>query len=138
MKKIENFCNCLAVLEKADFSLARENEIYRTGIIGEFNLTFELAWKALKAILEKDGVQGSETGSARDILKLAFRVGFLKEEQVWILMLKKRNLATHIYNEEEIEEMLLLIRESFLPAFESLKELFLRKQEEIEKDEQGL
>ena len=53
-------------------------------------------------------------------------------------MLKKRNLATHIYNEEEIEEMLLLIRESFLPAFESLKELFLRKQEEIEKDEQGL
>ncbi len=42
------------------------------------------------------------------------------------------------YNEEEIEEMLLLIRESFLPAFESLKELFLRKQEEIEKDEQGL
>ena len=105
MKKIENFCNCLAVLAKADFSLAGENEIYRTGIIGEFNLTFELAWKALKAILEKDGVQGSETGSARDILKLAFRVGFLKEEQVWILMLKKRNLATHIYNEEEIEEM---------------------------------
>ena len=102
MKKIENFCNCLAVLAKADFSLA------------------------------------GETGSARDILKLAFRVGFLKEEQVWILMLKKRNLATHIYNEEEIEEMLLLIRESFLPAFESLKELFLRKQEEIEKDEQGL
>ena len=53
-------------------------------------------------------------------------------------MLKKRNLATHIYNEEEIEEMVLLIRESFLPAFESLKELLLRKQEEIEKDEQGL
>ena len=51
---------------------------------------------------------------------------------------EKKNLATHIYNEEEIEEMLLLIRESFLPAFESLKELFLRKQEEIEKDEQGL
>lgn len=47
MKKMDNFLNCLNVLKQADFSLATENEIYRTGIIGQFNLTFELAWKAL-------------------------------------------------------------------------------------------
>ena len=47
MKKFDNFVNCLNVLKNADFSLARENEIYRTGVIGQFNLTFELAWKAL-------------------------------------------------------------------------------------------
>ena len=32
-------------------SLAEENDIYRTGIIGQFNLTFELAWKALQEIM---------------------------------------------------------------------------------------
>ena len=31
MKKLDNFSNCLAVLRKADFEFANENEIYRTG-----------------------------------------------------------------------------------------------------------
>ena len=49
MKKLENFTNSLSILAEADFKLAEENDIYRTGIIGQFNLTFELAWKALHA-----------------------------------------------------------------------------------------
>lgn len=59
MKKMDNFLNCLNVLKQADFSLATENEIYRTGIIGQFNLTFELAWKALQQVLRVHGVQES-------------------------------------------------------------------------------
>ena len=42
MKKLDNFTNCLDVLKGADFKLAENNDIYRTGIIGQFNLTFEL------------------------------------------------------------------------------------------------
>ena len=42
MKKFDNFVNCLSVLKKADFSKAVDDEIYRTGIIAQFNLTFEL------------------------------------------------------------------------------------------------
>ena len=48
MKKLENFSNCLNVLKNADFDLADNNDIYRTGVIGQFNLTIELAWKALQ------------------------------------------------------------------------------------------
>ena len=51
MKKLENFTNSLSILAEADFKLAEENDIYRTGIIGQFNLTFELAWKALQEIM---------------------------------------------------------------------------------------
>ena len=51
MKKLENFSNCLEVLKSADFEIADNNDIYRTGVIGQFNLTFELAWKALQEIL---------------------------------------------------------------------------------------
>lgn len=43
MKKLENFSNCLNVLKNADFDLADNNDIYRTGVIGKFNLTIELA-----------------------------------------------------------------------------------------------
>lgn len=52
MKKLENFLNCLNVLKNADFDLADNNDIYRTGVIGQFNLTIELAWKALQEIKE--------------------------------------------------------------------------------------
>ena len=44
MKKLDNFTNCLAILADADFKMAETNDIYRTGVIGQFNLTFELAW----------------------------------------------------------------------------------------------
>ena len=50
MKKLENFSNCLEVLKSADFEMADNNDIYRTGVIGQFNLTFELAWKSLQEI----------------------------------------------------------------------------------------
>ena len=52
MKKLDNFTNCLLVLANAEFKLAETNDIYRTGIIGQFNLTFELAWKALQEIMK--------------------------------------------------------------------------------------
>lgn len=134
MRKIDNFCRCLKVLEKGDFQNAEDDEIYRMGLIGQFQLTFELAWKALKFVLEQDGVGGAETGSARDILKLAARTGFLEEENTWLLMLKKRNQSTHIYNEEDADELLILIRDSFIPAFRNLERFLVKKQQEIETD----
>ena len=40
MKKLDNFSNCLTILANADFKMAETNDIYRTGVIGQFNLTF--------------------------------------------------------------------------------------------------
>lgn len=104
--------------------------IYRTGIVGQFNLTFELAWKAMHEVLRLHGVSGAETGSPREILQLAYQVGFVSDEQVWLLILKKRNTSVHIYNEEEIDELIILIRDSFLPAFQSLERTLEEKAKE--------
>ena len=134
MKKLDNFSNYLAILADADFKLAETNDIYRTGIIGQFNLTFELAWKALQEILKIHGVDGSSTGSPREILQLGYKTGFLKDSEVWLLMLKKRNTSVHIYNEEDVDEMILLIRDSFIPAFKILNETLLEKLDEAESD----
>ena len=49
-------------------------------------------------------------------------------------MLKKRNTSVHIYNEEEVDEMLLLIRDSFIPVFIVLKDTLVKKLEETESD----
>lgn len=132
MKKLDNFSNCLAVLKSADFNFADNNEIYRTGIIGQFNLTFELAWKALQEILKMHSVKGTATGSPREILQLGYKVGFINDPAVWLLILKKHNMSIQIYNADEIDEMLLLIRNSFIPAFTLLEETLRKKLEETE------
>lgn len=134
MKKLENFSNCLKVLKTVDFSRASEDDIYRMGIIGQFNLTFELAWKALQALLREHSVSGAETGSPRDILKAGYRAGYLSDSDTWLLMLKKRNLAMHVYHEQEIDELISLIRDRFIPAFVSLEALLQKKAEEAESE----
>ena len=96
MKKLENFTNSLSILAEADFKLAESNDIYRTGIIGQFNLTFELAWKALQEIMRMHSVEGAATGSPREILQLGYKIGFINDSEVWLLMLKKRNTSVQI------------------------------------------
>ena len=127
MKKLENFSNCLAVLKSADFEQANENDIYRMGVIGQFNLTFELAWKALQAVLKQHGVEEAETGSPREILQLGYKVGFVNDQATWLLMLKKRNVSVHIYNEDEVDELVILIRDSFILEFTALEETLREK-----------
>mgnify|MGYP003366959713 FL=1 len=127
MKKLENFSNCLAVLKSADFEQANENDIYRMGVIGQFNLTFELSWKALQAVLKQHGVEEAETGSPREILQLGYKVGFVNDQATWLLMLKKRNVSVHIYNEDEVDELVILIRDSFIPEFTALEETLREK-----------
>ena len=134
MKKLDNFANCLAVLADADFKMAETNDIYRTGIVGQFNLTFELAWKALQEIMRKHSVEDAATGSPREILQLGYKIGFINDSEVWLLMLKKRNTSVHIYNEDEVDELILLIRDSFIPAFTVLKDTLVKKLEEAESD----
>lgn len=134
MKKLDNFSNCLTILRNADFKLADNNDIYRTGVIGQFNLTFELAWKALQEILRLHGAEGVDTGSPREILQLGYKLGFVNDSAVWLLMLKKRNTSVHIYNEQEVDEMILLIRDSFIPAFVALEKTLREKLAEVESD----
>lgn len=47
------------------------------------------------------------------------------------MMLKKRNMAVHIYDEEKVEEMLLLIRDSFIEAFAVLEQELRDRLQEI-------
>lgn len=134
MKKLDNFVNCLAILADADFKMAETNDIYRTGIVGQYNLTFELAWKALQEVMRNHGVEEAATGSPREILQLGYKIGFIDDAETWLLMLKKRNTSVHIYNEDEIDKLILLIRDSFILAFTVLKDTLVKKLEEAESD----
>ena len=65
--------------------------------------------------------------------QLGYKIGFINDAEIWLLMLKKRNTSV-IYNEDEIDELILLIRESFILAFTVLKDTLVKKLEEAESD----
>lgn len=134
LEKACNFTECLAILADAILRWQKSNDIYRTGVIGQFNLTFELAWKALQEVMRKHGIEDASTGSPREILQLGYKFGFINNSETWLLMLKKRNTSVHIYNEEEVDELILLIRDSFIPAFNVLKDTLIKKLDEAESD----
>lgn len=137
MKKFDNFSNCLKVLKTADFAKAGTNEIYRAGVIAQCNLTFELAWRALQEVLRLHGAAGAEAGSPREILQLGFKAGFISDSSSWLLMLKKRNLFVHcydehVYDEKEANEIVALIRDNFIAAFTVLEETLKDKIEKAD------
>lgn len=132
MKKYDNFCGSLEVLKKSDRKKAADDEIYRTGVIGQFNLTFELAWKLLQAVLREYSVSEAQSGAPREIIKLGFKVNFIDNEQAWLTMQRDRNNFVHIYNEEDIEEIIDHIFDIYIPLFVSFEKKMAAKIKEIE------
>lgn len=134
MKKYDNFCSCFKVLEETNRNECSTNEIYRMGILGQFNLSFELAIKALQATLRLHNVDETKTGSPREIVKLAFKIGFLEDIDTWLSMLGNRNTAVHEYNEENILKVIDLIYDDYIPALKQFQKTISEKIEAVENE----
>lgn len=119
VKKIDAFDKSLSVLLAADRETI--SEIYRMGIIGQFNLTFELSWKALREVLLIHGVNKAATGSPREIIKAGYEFRFISDEETWLDMLRRRNQTIHIYNEDIALELVELIFDKYISAFINLR-----------------
>ena len=110
-----------AGLEKLEESLSGEfeakydKEILIEIVIKRFEYTFESMWKTLKEIVLEEGIDCS---SPLGCFKEAFKLGLIEDrfEDVFPLMVKKRNEAVHLYSYEDSLETYLLIKSSFTPA----------------------
>ena len=69
-----------------------------------------------------------------DALQLGYKIGFINDSQVWLLMLKKYNTSVYSYNEDEVDEMIVLIHDSFIPAFIVLRDMLVKKLDVVESD----
>lgn len=79
--------------------------IIRDASIKRFEYSFDIFWKFIKDYLRvKEGI---ECTSPKSCFREAFRTGILSEEEtVKILeMTDDRNLSTHTYDEEAVEEI---------------------------------
>ena len=81
-----------------------------------FEFTYEMAWKALKRVLDYLGI---DARAPRPVFKEAYAQGLLVEEQVWLDMIEMRNLSSHVYDEHEISRILEKL-DRYLAAFDAL------------------
>ena len=98
MKKFEIFQSALRNLEEIRKCKEPYETIVLTGQVALFEICFEQSWKAMKDILEYNGYDESRTGSPRSILKLAYQMGMIKDENLWLDALVTRNNVAHAYN----------------------------------------
>ncbi|AKB83866.1 nucleotidyltransferase substrate binding protein, HI0074 family [Methanosarcina barkeri 3] len=85
--------------------------IVRDASIKRFEYSFDIFWKVIKDYLRiKEGI---ECASPKSCFREAFKVGILSEEEtVKVLeMTDDRNLSTHTYDEETIEEIYQQVRD---------------------------
>ena len=96
-----------------------KNELEKDGVIQRFEFCFELLWKTLKIFLRDTGI---EVKTPKESLKEAFRVGWLKEEKIFLDMLEDRNMTSHIYDKETSEEIFCRIKNNYLPGIKDILE----------------
>lgn len=100
-RAVGNLGRALSALEQAlaDDDGGRRS---RDSVILNFMLTYETAWKALRAALAEQGV---EAGYPKEVFRQAFQAGWLPAEAPWLAMIQDRNLIAHTYNERTAVEI---------------------------------
>ena len=127
-KKIKRFLRdlerALERFKQATQVSLEENEFAVEATIQCFEFSFELYWKTLRVLLLDQGV---DAGSPKQVLKEAYTLGWINNEQTWIDLLDARNITSHVYNEQRAQAIYELIREKapmMHTEYAALKERF--------------
>ena len=123
LKRLEerrmDFENAFKRLEEA--LKENETEIAIDGTLHRSEFTFELAWKTMKDYLEYHGVI-ENTGSPREIIKVAFKQGLIAEGEDWIQMMLSRNSLSHLYDEKTSRQIYDLIKNKYVYLLKDILE----------------
>ncbi len=124
-QRLNNFLRAFQTLHRAvELASQRDlSELEQQGLVQGFEFTHELAWNVLKDYLEEQGIMGI-IGS-RNATREAFKNGLIDDGEVWMEMIKARNLSSHTYNPETAEEIVEGILTRFYPAFEQMMYTFI-------------
>jgi len=116
--KFETFKKAFQSLEAIYLKPIEADRSNVDATIQRFEFTIELAWKWLKDyFLERDII----LHYPKEILQEAYRVQLIENENVWLNMLKDRNLTSHTYDENLADAIYQRIKE-YVPAFRKLLE----------------
>lgn len=106
-QRFQNYCNALENFSEAiELSFKRDlSKLEKQGLIQSFEFTQELSWKVLKDYLEYKGADSQIIGS-KDSIRNAYSVGLIKNGDIWMDMIASRNLSSHAYDENSVQQII--------------------------------
>jgi nucleotidyltransferase substrate binding protein (TIGR01987 family) len=121
-QRFQNYQKALVVLKNAvELAAVRElTNLEKQGMIQSFEFTFEMAWNVMKDYLESQGITGI-IGS-KGAVRHAFNNNLIEDGQIWLDMIKDRNLASHTYDEEIANDLAAAITDNYYYQFNVLAE----------------
>ena len=118
--QLENLDNATERLKAALEYDPLELDIVMDAVIRRFEFTFETAWKSVKLAAK---AVGYDCKSPKGCLKLAYRMGWIKDEERWLELLEARNLTSHTYDQETAMDVYETVKENFQVFGSLLREL---------------
>ena len=120
INRYNSFCKSLNALSKSRFANPAADFVLE-GTTQNFNLTFDLSWKVMKDVLVKKlSINDFAVGSPREVLQSAFTNGLIHDD-IWMKMLKTRNLLAHDYDGTIAQREFDIIISGYYDAFTELK-----------------
>ena len=105
------------------------SDLEKQGLNQAFEFTYELAWNVIKDFYQyqgEDTIQGS-----RDAFRTAFGRGLIEQGEIWMQMIKSRQLSTHAYNLEIAEAVFNDVCQHYYPQFIQLQKALDKQAENV-------
>ncbi len=129
-QRFNNFILAYREFDEA-IELANSKELSKLenqGLIQSFEYTHELAWNVLKDYLVEQGL--TNLIGSKDATREAFKQGLIEDGEIWMDMIKSRNLTSHTYDKELANEIILKIVENYHPQLQKFSKLFTARYDE--------
>ena len=124
LQRFSNYQKAMLTLsDAADLAATRAlSNLEQQGLIQGFEFTHELAWNVLKDYLEEQGFVGL-IGS-KNATREAFKNALITDGDVWMDMIKARNMTSHTYSTDIAQGIATDILQRFYPAFKAMAVTF--------------
>jgi len=126
-QRFDNFQKVFLELEEAVLLSQKRSlsKLENQGLIQGFEYTHELAWNMIKDYLEEQGIFGL-IGS-KNTIREAFKLGILKEGEIWMNMIQSRNQTSHTYNTTLADQVVSDIIHKYFYQFKEIIEEFKKR-----------
>jgi nucleotidyltransferase substrate binding protein (TIGR01987 family) len=125
---LESFRRALEALERSLKVLGRTGkdaelrEVVQSGVIQNFEVAYEMAWKAMRRrLVASQGPVNVDRLSRRELFRQAARADLIDDVELWMRIHDQRNNLAHRYG-GEMREHALQVAEEFAGAARKLLE----------------
>lgn len=126
-QRFQNFEKAYLLLnEIADRDIDSFSQLEKEGVVKRFEIIIELSWKVLKDYLENEGYDNVKNG--KQAIRQAFQDEIITDAEDWMKALQQRNLTSHTYDDDILDETLNFIIDEFYPI---VRDLYQKLKQEL-------